>query len=574
MIGSGAKGGWQSPDGLAHDPVPGGDSGHGEQALELGMPQAAYAAPTITVHPGAADSGAAAPAVSAAPDTGHRRRRWARITQLPWPLLAVLAAQSGLSLRLIWSNTASADEGLYLWIGHLEITHLLYHVPISQSQIFMSGTPVIYPIVGAIADSYGGLAAARSLSLVFMLAATTLLYLTTSRLFGRRAGVAAAAIFAALGPVQMLGAYATYDAMAIFLLALSAWLTVRARGRTAEFLLLAAALAMALADATKYASALWDPVIISLAALTSGQRAFWSVLRGLRLGVYTAAPLLAAIQLAGPPYVQGLMFTTFDRQVGDDTATVASIAQLTSSLIGLLLIFGVVAFVVSFTDTLRTRLLCGVLVFAALLAPLHQAQIHVLTSLYKHLAFGAWFCAIAIGYLLARAGGSRPKGWRVPAAAAAAIALIGIPQAGALMQKWPSSARMIPVMRSLIRNAGCPCLAAQNQVASYYLAPGVRPGEIAGPYYFTIWDTHTHRKLTGIPAYRWAIHNHYFHVVEMDPAENSYVFAVVTTALATTPGYRLAAALPIPGWRGFPIELWRLQPRDHQDARRSRASPP
>jgi hypothetical protein len=107
---------------------------------------------------------------------------------MPWPLLAVLTAQSGLSIRLIWSNTAYQDEALYLWTGHVEITHLLYHGPIPQLQTYMSGAPVMYPIIGAIADSYGGLAAARALSLVFMLAATTLLYLTASRLFGWRRG--------------------------------------------------------------------------------------------------------------------------------------------------------------------------------------------------------------------------------------------------------------------------------------------------------------------------------------------------------------------------------------------------
>jgi 4-amino-4-deoxy-L-arabinose transferase-like glycosyltransferase len=505
------------------------------------------------------------------------RRRWTRLTRMPWPLLAVVAAQSGLSLRLIWSNTAYQDEGLYLWTGHLEITHLLYHMPIPQLQAYMSGSPVIYPIAAAIADSYGGLAAARALSLVFMLAATTLLYLTASRLFGWRAGVAAAAVFAALGPVQALGAYATYDAMAIFLLALAAWLTVRGRGWTAEFLLLAAALAMASADATKYASALWNPVIISLAVLTSGRSALRSILRGLRLTVYTATPLLEAARLAGPSYLHGAMVTTIHRQLNDAGASVATVAQVTSNLIGVLLILGVIAFAVSFTDTVRTRILCGVLTFAALLGPLHQAQIHVLTSLDKHVAFGAWFCAIAAGYLLARAADvSREKGWRVPAAAAGIIAFGGVAQAGAFFHAWPSSAQMIPVMRSLVRTAGCPCLASGYRAADYYLAPLVRPDGLTGPYFFGYWDNHTHRELTGIPAYRMAIRDHLFHVVEIDPAEEPGepgFFTSVATTLATTPGYRLVAVIPIPGWGRSRMELWRFQPVDHALPRRSRGSP-
>jgi hypothetical protein len=88
--------------------------------------------------------------------------------------------------------------------------------------------------------------------------------------------------------------------MAIFLLALAAWLSVSGRGWAAEFLLLAAALVMVAADATKYASALWDPVIISLAALAPGRSVQRSVLRGLRLTVYAVALLAAAGRLAGP----------------------------------------------------------------------------------------------------------------------------------------------------------------------------------------------------------------------------------------------------------------------------------
>jgi hypothetical protein len=485
---------------------------------------------------------------------------------MPWPLLAVITAQAGLSLRLVWSNTPFQDEALYLWTGHLEITHLLYHMPLRQPEAYLSGAPVIYPIIGAIADSYGGIAAARGLSLVFMLAATTLLYLTASRLFGWRAGVAAAAVFAALGSAQALGAYATFDAMAIFLLALAAWATVRARGLAGEPLLLAAGMTMALADATKYASLLWNPVIIGLAALACSQSVPRGISRSLRLTVYTAAPLLAALlRPSGRPYLDSAMVTTLDRQIGDGVTAMASIAQLTSSLIGILIILNLLAFAVSFTDSVRIRLLLGLLSLATLLAPLHQAQIHVATSLDKHVAFGAWFGAIAAGYLLARAASvSRKRGWRVPVAAAAIIAFTGIPQAGAYFQRWPTSARMIPVLRSLVHTSGCPCLAAQNEVVNYYLAPLVRPGDVANVFYFRYLDNQTHRVLINLPAYQMAIHHHYFHVVEIDPSVNPALYPLLATALAATPGYRLAAVLPIPGWPHSRIELWQLEPRDQQ----------
>ena len=145
-----------------------------------------------------------------------------------WPLLVVLAVQAALSLRLVWSNTAFQDEALYLRAGHLEWARWLHHAPIPDFPAYFSGAPVIYPPLGALADSIGGLAAARVLSLCFMLGVTSLLWATTGRLYGQRAALLAAGLFATLAGTQFLGAFATFDAMALFLLALAAWLGVRA----------------------------------------------------------------------------------------------------------------------------------------------------------------------------------------------------------------------------------------------------------------------------------------------------------------------------------------------------------
>ena len=65
-------------------------------------------------------------------------------------------------------------------------------VAVSYADRFFSGSPVIYPPLGALADSIGGLAGARILSLPLCSAATVLLYLTASRLIGRRAPSSAA----------------------------------------------------------------------------------------------------------------------------------------------------------------------------------------------------------------------------------------------------------------------------------------------------------------------------------------------------------------------------------------------
>ncbi len=185
-------------------------------------------------------------------------------------LVAVLVVQVVLSLRLVGADTAFQDEAAYLWAGHLEWAHWLHGGSVPPFASYFSGSPVIYPPVGALADSVGGLAAARVLSLVFMLGATVLLWGTAGRLFGRRAAFFAAALFAVLGPTLHLGAFATYDAMSMLLVALAAWLVVRAGDRQdATGWMLAAAVALAVANAAAYSSVLFDPVVVLLALLTA-----------------------------------------------------------------------------------------------------------------------------------------------------------------------------------------------------------------------------------------------------------------------------------------------------------------
>ena len=72
----------------------------------------------------------------------------------------MLATQSILTLRLVRSDTAFQDEALYLWAGHLEWANVLHGTPLPQFPAFFSGAPVIYPLLGALADSIGGLTGA------------------------------------------------------------------------------------------------------------------------------------------------------------------------------------------------------------------------------------------------------------------------------------------------------------------------------------------------------------------------------------------------------------------------------
>ena len=465
----------------------------------------------------------------------------------PWsvPLLAVLALQTVLSLRLIWSRTASNDEALYLWAGHLELAHIVHGTPVPGFQTYFSGAPFIYPPLGAVADSLGGLAAARILSLTFMLGATVLVYGTTRQLFGRRAGEIGAGSFGLLGSAEFLGAFATYDAMALFLLALATYLVVMARRRLSEPLLIAAGLVLALADATKYPTTLWDPVVISLAALTAarGGRLRRSS-RAVRLALYASAPILVALLwFGGPSYLHGILFTTLARQSG--RVSPDSVLRDSALWVGLILVIALRGLVIA--DSTRVRLICATLAAAVVLAPLEQARIHTQTSLDKHVAFGAWFGAMAAGYVLARAvETSKYLGWRIPFATVGLIALLGIPQAASFYSSWPNAAAFIAaIQRQVAAEPRAPILAEQGPLVDYYL--GLPPRQLtnnAGAFWY--WDPRRNQAVGGTAAYLQAIRYHYFSVIELDFSFSSRVQVdlELRAALRQAGGYRLVAAIP------------------------------
>jgi len=469
------------------------------------------------------------------------------------PLLVILLMQAGLSLRLIWSNTAFMDEGLYLWAGRLEWAYWLHGaaLPTYAFSVYFSGAPVIYPPLGALASDIGGLAGARLLSLCFILAATALLYSVTCRLFGRHAAIAAAVVFAFTGPTQFLGALATYDAMAVFLLAFASWLAIRSAGRWGELALVACAMILVLADATKYASLLWDPVVVALAVLgpvSSRRAAIW---RGVRLVVYGTAMALPLLFLAGGRnYVTGLMFTTLTRQA---PGTTPPFHVLTSAYdwIGVAFFLALIGFILSLSaGDKRIYWLCGALTAAALLAPVNQARIDTLTSLQKHVAFGVWFAAIAAGYGLSRAADmTQAKIRRLTAVAAAAVLWFGVQQASYMFTWWPNSAGMIRELNAAFSRSQCPCLIAENNVASYYLPqPLTGAGGGVGAYTFA------YQGKSGIPAYETAIQAGYFGVIEVDDAENPD-FGAITSTLTSSRDYTLLATIPA-SHQGYPFRIW------------------
>ena len=194
------------------------------------------------------------------------------------PLTVVLVVQVALSVRLLWhvAPFPSGDEGRDIYGGHQLIYEFWHGGGSPYYETYFSGAPVIFPVLAAMVDHVSGLTGVRLMSLEFMLTANVMLFATTRRLFGYWAAVTACGLFAGLALTQNLGIYATYDVMSLMLMTIAAYCAIRS-GHTPW--LLALPLLIVLANAAKYATTVFDPVIIAMAALQGESPGWRSVIR-------------------------------------------------------------------------------------------------------------------------------------------------------------------------------------------------------------------------------------------------------------------------------------------------------
>jgi 4-amino-4-deoxy-L-arabinose transferase-like glycosyltransferase len=418
--------------------------------------------------------------------------------RLPLGLLGVLILQAAISLSLAWSNAAFADEANYLWVGHMELAHWFGGGPTPKFDV-LSGAPLIYPPLGALADAVGGLYGARIFSLLLMLGATALLYSAASRLFGRRAALAAAALWAVSVSSLKLGAFATFDPLAVFFMCLSAWLVVQAafRRRAAELVVLAG-LVMLLADLTAYSYAIYDPAVIAFACCV------WWLRLGRRRTVTLTLLLVGSLVTLGVilPTVMGLwagiVAVTITRQGSSEAQGYVLVAQLCwewSGLVGMLALAGAITAAAGRADK-RVSLLLAVLAGSAFLVPLYQLHLQTGWSLDKHLACGIWLASMPAGYLISRVAripGPTRGGIALAGAAALAFPTVtGWMSAYSDYQTWPNPTQLIAAVKPLVEapHIGGLFSASQNYwVLQYYTA-----GVSHGPQ----WDTG--KQISLVPA--------------------------------------------------------------------------
>ena len=404
---------------------------------------------------------------------------------LRYPLILILSLQSALSLSLLWRNTAFTDEAEYLWAGHLEIAHWLHGASLpSLLTNTMSGSPIIYPPLGALADSVGGLTGARLLSLMFMLGSTALLYSVAKQLISKTAAIFATALWAISEPTIHLGDFATYDALSILLTALSVWLCLRAvtRNHRGEYIA-TAGLTLALANADAYSGVVMDPVVVAFAFFA------WVPVIGMRKAGACVGWLIGAVLVSFVAAMtvsrswKAIAYTIFLR--GTDSGfsytrnSVSFVMGTVWSCSGLYLVLSILGLIVVFRfEPWKRRLLICTMVGAAFVVPISQLRYLTVISLDKHLAYGIWFASMACGY------GCSRLVRRIPGIPVAAVALSGVLgltyfiagswQAAYYKQlSWSNSTAFINALRPIAAtNTGQIDATTEDYVARYYTSQG------------------------------------------------------------------------------------------------------
>jgi dolichyl-phosphate-mannose-protein mannosyltransferase len=401
------------------------------------------------------------------------------------PLTLICAVQTAGSLVLVRSNTAFTDEAAYLRLGHLLIAHWLHgnSWPAAYADRVLSGAPAVYPPLGALADSAAGLAGARILSAAFMVAATILVYRTASRLLGRREAAIAAALWALSEPVLRL-AFATYDAMSVFLVALAAWLAVEAgyRGRQ-RIVVMCSGAALGLGVAVAYSAIAIAPVVIVFAFLTWSNRfdvplaGFWTA------GLTATAAAVFTLVITACASWPGIAFSIFDRKVNDYQNAPVILGDIAKSS-GLIILVAMIGAGAAIKETdRRFRLMFMLLGLAALVVPAAQLYMETAWALDKHVAYGIWFASIAGAYgCVAIARWLRAAGIRSPGTVLAAGLMALVVIAGANWQlasvafrSWPNATSFVTSFeRAASRNTGSIFSSAQKRVAAYYAPEGAQ----------------------------------------------------------------------------------------------------
>jgi hypothetical protein len=349
-----------------------------------------------------------------------------------------------------------------------------------------------------------------------------------------------------------VGSYATYDAMALGFLGTAGYFAVRAADDERHWPLLCA-LAMLLANAAKYATVIYDPVIIGICAFRG---------KGIRPWLETTSWWVAGVGgllfLVGKPYMGGIIATTLSRTQGVTPMTDVLKAGFNWEWAVLVPALAVPAWKLVRHQWGKELWLTVVLAGATLLAPLGEARLHTEVSLNKHIAFGAWFGAIVAGY-----GVSALLGWmlanaRKLAFVSAMVGAVALAVAGALGAKAASATTaeshveyLVPKLRLLAARGHEPFVLTDSSIPKHELPT------IAAPQDWRTIQADKGGQVVVSRHFLSSIRNHRFTVIALSfKGRYQYAETVYLRALTATGEYRFVGDIPFSnGVHGY-YHLW------------------
>lgn len=285
--------------------------------------------------------------------------------------------------------------------------------------------------------------------------------------------------------------FATFDSLAVALLACAFWLAVRSGQRRALILDAALASTAAVMVMVKYASLPFVLPVLAVVAVVAvpavGWR--WAVARGLVTAGLVAAFIAGCVLLSGPDLMKGVTSTTLARS-SDQVAASVILRHSVAYIGGIVTVaaIGMIALSVkgdgAMRGTFAQRTVLGfVLIGAALIAPVASLRLHTLTSLEKHAGYGLIFATPVVGFLLARIGVRSFLRNGVAVAVAGSLGFVGFAKARRFFTEWPDSTALVQALSPLVTSPATRILAEENSVPRYYLAGSIRQSQWSDTYY-------------------------------------------------------------------------------------------
>jgi hypothetical protein len=197
----------------------------------------------------------------------------------------------------------------------------------------------------------------------------------------------------------------------------------------------------------------------------------------------------------------------------------------------------------------RQRLPTGLLLFgSALLVPLYHTYKGELVSLDKHLAFSMFFLAPLAGFAIASLVGLwQKRSVRLSWGTALALCLLtfplGLQQARNLYETWPSSTQLTTFLSPRVQRGMGHYLAEDSEVLRYSLKDETDIWQWSSLDYFVYTDQEKHH-LSGEAAYKAAIQEGYFDVIELSYDHHTPVTMQINQMLIASKRYDIIAKIP------------------------------